>query len=114
MNDTIFDKIMRKEIPSETVYENDSVLAFRDIRPSAPIHVLVIPKKKLNRFSELHRWTAEETGIFFQNVSLVARELGLDSSGYRVVLNCGKEGGQEVEYLHAHILGGRQLKWPAG
>jgi histidine triad (HIT) family protein len=111
---TLFDKILNKEIPSDSVYEDDDVYAFKDIDPKAPVHVLVIPKKKIARFAELNGKPAEEVGTFFQKVSAVATELGLDDDGYRIVINNGKHGQQTVEYIHAHILGGRQLQWPPG
>ncbi len=114
MSETIFERILAGEIPADKVYEDQSVLAFRDIQPQAPVHVLVIPKKRMDRFEHLHEWGPEETGCFFQAVSRVAEELGLTGRGYRVVVNNGSDGGQEVEYLHAHILGGRSLSWPAG
>ncbi|MFP4643519.1 MAG: histidine triad nucleotide-binding protein [Spirochaetales bacterium] len=114
MEPTIFDKILSGEIPADKVYEDDSVLAFRDINPQAPVHVLVIPKQRAERFSELPGRSAEEAGILFQGAARVATELGLDESGYRVVVNNGEHGQQTVEYLHVHILGGRQLTWPPG
>ena len=112
--DTLFEKILRKEIPAKVVYEDEQVLAFRDIQPQAPVHVLVIPKKKIARFSDLAACDVLETGAFFCAVSKVAAHLKLDDDGYRIVLNCGRHGQQSVEYLHAHILGGRQLSWPPG
>lgn len=114
MNDTIFDKILAGEIPADKVYEDDDVLAFRDINPQAPVHVLVIPKIRTTRFAELAERPFEETGKFFRSVSKTASLLGLDGPGYRIVLNNGSDGGQDVEYLHAHILGGRKLTWPPG
>ena len=112
--ETIFEKILAKEIPSESVYEDDDVYAFRDIEPQAPTHVLVIPKRKIERFQHLKRTDPAEAGIFFAKVALVAEKLGLEPDGYRVVINNGKYGQQTVEYLHAHILGGRQMTWPPG
>lgn len=113
-SDTIFDKIIRKEIPANVVYEDDDILAFHDIDPKAPVHVLVIPKKKVVRFSELQDLPVDEVGLLFKGASKVATQLGLDDNGYRVVLNCGNDGGQAVDYIHAHILGGRKLTWPPG
>ena len=112
--DTIFDKILRKEIPSKVVYEDDDILAFDDVNPTAPVHVLVIPKQKLTNFSDLA--TADElvVGRYMQKVALVAQKLGLTENGYRVVFNNGSDGQQSVDYLHAHILGGRSLTWPPG
>ncbi|MBB6479184.1 histidine triad nucleotide-binding protein [Spirochaeta isovalerica] len=114
MEETIFDKIINKEIPADVVYEDDNILAFRDINPQAPVHVLVIPKQKVASFNDLKDRPAEETGIFLQGVSRVAVELGLAGDGYRIVMNCGSNGQQTVEYLHAHILGERQMNWPPG
>ena len=111
---TIFEKILAKEIPSEGVYEDDDVYAFKDIEPQAPVHVLVIPKKKVERFQQLKDSDPLAAGTFFAKVARVAEELGLEPDGYRVVVNNGKYGQQTVEYLHAHILGGRQMTWPPG
>ena len=114
MEVTIFDKILSGEIPSQKVYEDDYVLAFHDINPQAPVHVLVIPKIKVENFSDLKDRSFEETGVFFNRVAKVAYDLGLDDKGYRIVLNSGEFGQQTVEYLHAHILGERALNWPPG
>ena len=114
MSDTIFDKILAKQIPANVVYEDDKVLAFRDINPQAPIHVLVIPKRKVARFDQLKDAAVVDVGAFFQTVAKVAAELGLEKNGYRVVINNGRDGQQTVDYLHAHILGGRGLSWPPG
>ena len=114
MTETIFDKILSGEIPADKVYEDDEVLAFRDIAPQAPVHVLVIPKEHIERFSELPDREDIRIGAFFGRVAKIASDLGLDESGYRIVLNNGPDGGQEVEYLHAHILGGRKMTWPPG
>lgn len=114
MEETIFDKILKGEIPADVVYEDDKILAFRDINPQAPVHVLVIPKKKVASFNDLKDMSSDSTGEFLNGVSHVAVSLGLADDGYRVVLNCGKNGQQTVEYLHAHILGERQMEWPPG
>ena len=114
MSNTIFDKILAGEISVDPVCDDDDVLAFADINPQAPVHVLVIPKIRVARFSDLAELTAEEIGRFFTAVSRIASSLGLDEPGYRVVVNNGSDAGQEVEYLHAHILGGRKLSWPPG
>ena len=112
MNDTIFDKILVGDIPSTKVYEDDVVYAFEDINPIAPVHVLVIPKKRLERFSDFIEANNTDIGAFMSGVAKVASYLGLDPKGYRVIFNNGDEGGQEVEYLHAHILGGKKLTFP--
>ena len=111
---TIFDQILRGDIPSEKVYENEDIYAFRDINPQAPIHVIVIPKKKVESFADLKGYPAEEIGRFMRGVSQTAAELGLEENGYRIVLNNGRHGQQTVRYLHAHIIGGKQLSWPPG
>ena len=110
---TIFKKIIDREIPADIVYEDDLCLAFNDVAPQAPTHVLVIPKKEI--VSTAHLSSEDETllGHMWQVIPKVARDLGLDA-GYRVVVNCGAEGGQSVDHLHFHILGGRQMDWPPG
>jgi histidine triad (HIT) family protein len=113
-DDTLFDKIIRKEIPSEAVYEDDVVYAFRDINPQAPTHVLVVPKKKLESFTDIADADPSDVGAFMQGVSRVAHQLGLDENGYRVVFNTGADALQTVQYIHAHIIGGRRLRWPPG
>lgn len=114
MNDTIFDKILAGQIPADIVYQDDWVLAFRDIHPQAPTHVLVIPKNRCERFEQLKSRDALEIGEFFKRVAEVAAKLGLEKDGYRIVINNGRNGQQTVEYLHAHILGGRGMHWPPG
>jgi histidine triad (HIT) family protein len=110
---TIFEKILNKEIPAKVVFEDETVLAFEDINPQAPVHVLVIPKKKIVSFDELDGQDTEYVGKYFQAVSKVAQQLEL-KQGYRVVFNNGEHGQQTVEYIHAHILGQRQMQWPPG
>jgi histidine triad (HIT) family protein len=112
-DDTLFDRIIRREIPADVVFEDEDVMAFRDIKPQAPVHVLVIPKRKVAGFDQLDEMSAAEAGEFMQAVAKVADKLGLEE-GYRVVFNVGKHGQQSVAYVHAHILGGRQLGWPPG
>ena len=114
MAETIFDQILSKKIPADVVYEDDWVIAFRDVSPQAPVHVLVIPKKKLISFIDLKKESVTNVGYYFQAVSKIVAQLGLESDGYRVVFNHGKHGQQTVDYLHAHIIGGRQLEWPPG
>lgn len=114
MSDTIFDKIVSKEMSADIVFEDDHVLAFRDINPQAPTHVLVIPKKKIRSIAQLGQLSAEDAGLYMQKVALVAKKLGLEDGGYRVVFNHGKNGQQTVDYVHAHILGGKALTWPPG
>ena len=111
--DTIFDKIIRKEIKADIVFEDETVLAFRDINPAGPTHVLVVPKKKASGFDTLSKLSPEEVGRYMIAVAGVAEQLGL-TGGYRVVFNVGKNAQQTVDYVHAHIIGGRPLGWPPG
>lgn len=112
--DTIFDKIIRGEIESDFVYEDDHVVAFKDINPQAPVHVLVVPRKKFVSLVDAKEQEAADLGRLLQGVSKCAESLGLEENGYRVVINSGKQAQQSVEYVHAHILGGRQMAWPPG
>jgi histidine triad (HIT) family protein len=112
--ETIFDKILTGEIESEFVYEDDHVAAFKDINPQAPVHVLVLPKEKFTSLIDAKKLEAEQLGRFMQGISKCAEKLGLENDGYRVVINSGKHAQQSVEYVHAHIIGGRQLQWPPG
>jgi histidine triad (HIT) family protein len=114
MAETIFSKIVRKEIPAKLLYEDDYCLAFHDVSPQAPVHVLVIPKKPIESLAQLQAVDAELLGHLWLVIPRVAREVGLEEAGYRVVVNCGRDGGQSVDHLHFHILGGRSLKWPPG
>jgi histidine triad (HIT) family protein len=111
---TIFDKIIAKQIPAKIVYEDERVLAFHDINPQAPVHVLVIPKHKMVSFSDLESAPAEVVAALFAGAAKVAKILGLDANGYRAVVNCGRNGQQTVDYIHIHLLGGRQMTWPPG
>ena len=113
MTDTIFGKIIRREIPADIVYEDDLALAFKDINPQAPTHILVIPKKPIPRLSESSAEDAALMGHLLMMVKQVAEQANL-SNGYRVVINNGADGGQTVDHLHLHILGDRPLKWPPG
>jgi histidine triad (HIT) family protein len=114
MNKTIFQKIADREIPSDIVYEDDKCLAFRDVSPKAPTHVLVIPREPIPSLEHLSEKDEALLGHMWMVIPKVARELGVAEGGYRVVVNCGKDGGQSVDHLHFHILGGRQLDWPPG
>ncbi|MCI5968382.1 histidine triad nucleotide-binding protein [Helicobacter sp.] len=105
---SVFEKILKGELPCNKVLENDDFLAFHDIAPKAPIHVLAIPKKFAKDFQELNPQEMAGLTSFIQEV---ARVLGLDKSGYRIVSNVGIDGGQEIPYLHFHILGGAKLRW---
>lgn len=111
--DTIFDKIIRREIPADIVYEDDLCLAFRDITPQAPTHILVIPKKSIAKLSEAQAEDEALLGHLLLAVSKIAKQEKLDE-GYRVVINTGEGGGQTVFHLHLHLLGGRDFGWPPG
>ena len=113
MSDTIFGKIIRREIPANIVYEDDLALAFKDVNPQAPTHILVIPKKPIPRVSEAVSDDQSLLGHLLLTAKKVAEDAGLED-GYRVVINNGKDGGQTVDHLHLHILGGRQMQWPPG
>lgn len=112
-DDTIFGKIIRREIPADIVYEDDLALAFRDISPQAPVHVLVIPKQPLPKLADATDADQALLGHLLLTAKRVADQLGL-GKGYRVVINTGEDGGQTVYHLHLHILGGRFMKWPPG
>ena len=111
---SLFEKIVDRELPADIVYEDDLSLAFKDINPQAPVHVLVIPKKRFNRIAEVPENEAALLGSLLINVQKVARQLGLEDSGYRIVINNGEDGGETVPHLHIHLLGGRSLQWPPG
>lgn len=111
---SIFDKILAGTIPTQFIYEDEHVVAFNDIQPVAPVHVLVIPKRKLISCADFTSADPVLIGHFLQKVAVVAAQLGLKDHGYRLVFNHGTHGGQTVDYIHAHILGGRTLKWPPG
>ncbi|MFP4009720.1 MAG: histidine triad nucleotide-binding protein [Spirulinaceae cyanobacterium] len=113
MSDTIFGKIIRKEIPADIIYEDDKSLAFKDVSPQAPVHILVIPKKPIVRLSEATPEDHALMGHLLLIAKRVADQEGL-SKGYRVVINNGADGGQTVDHLHLHILGGRPMTWPPG
>lgn len=114
MPETIFSKIIRKEIPAKIVHEDGLCLAFHDVSPQAPVHVLVIPKKPIASLEQLTAEDAPLLGHLWMVIQNIARDLQVAESGYRVVVNCGANGGQSVDHLHFHILGGRSLNWPPG
>ncbi|KZL51278.1 MULTISPECIES: histidine triad nucleotide-binding protein [Cyanophyceae] len=111
--DTIFAKIIRREIPANIVYEDDLALAFTDVNPQAPVHILVIPKKPIVKLADAESQDQALLGHLLLTAQRVAAEAGLNN-GYRVVINNGADGGQSVYHLHLHILGGRQMAWPPG
>ena len=109
MEDCIFCKIIKGEIPSTKVYEDDKVLAFKDINPAAPIHVLVIPKKHIENVLEINEENKEIASDIFLAIIKIAKQFGIDKDGFRVITNCGKDAGQEVMHLHFHILAGGKM-----
>ena len=109
MENCIFCKIIKKEIPSQILYEDDEILAFRDINPVAPIHILVIPKKHITSLSEMEDGDEKIIGKIYKIINEIAEKQGFKENGYRVIVNCGKDGGQEVGHLHFHLLAGTQL-----
>ncbi|MDB9371892.1 histidine triad nucleotide-binding protein [Nodularia sphaerocarpa] len=111
--ETIFSKIIRREIPVDIVYEDDLALAFKDVNPQAPVHILVIPKKPIVKLADAESQDQALLGHLLLTAQRVAAEAGLNN-GYRVVINNGADGGQSVYHLHLHILGGRQMDWPPG
>ncbi|MDC0832297.1 histidine triad nucleotide-binding protein [Leptolyngbya valderiana BDU 20041] len=113
MTDTIFGKIVRKEIPADIVYEDDLCLAFRDIAPQAPTHILVIPKKSLSSLADAQESDRDLLGHLLLTANQIAQQEGL-SQGYRTIVNTGAEAGQTVFHLHVHVLGGRPMEWPPG
>ncbi len=114
MADTLFDKIIRREIPADIVYEDDTVLAFRDINPQAPVHVLFIPKRAIATINDASDADAELIGRVVLAATAWAKTQGFADDGYRLVMNCNKHGGQTVFHIHLHLLAGRQMAWPPG
>jgi histidine triad (HIT) family protein len=111
---TVFDRILKREIPAKVVFEDEQVLAFHDVNPQAPVHVLVIPKRAIPRLSDTVDADVPLLGHLLASARNVARMLGLEEDGYRVVVNVGFDGGQSVEHLHLHVMGGRPFVWPPG
>ncbi|HST27004.1 MAG TPA: histidine triad nucleotide-binding protein [Rudaea sp.] len=114
MGDTLFDKIIRREIPADIVYEDDEVLAFRDIAPQAPVHVLFIPKKPIATLNDATDADAALLGKLVLTAARWAKAQGFAEKGYRLVTNCNQDGGQTVFHIHLHLLAGRQMTWPPG
>lgn len=113
MQDTIFTKIIKREIPADIVFENDDVLAFKDINPLAPVHILIIPKKQIPTINDVE----ESDAMLMGKIILAAREIAkiqrIAEDGYRLVFNCNENGGQTVFHIHCHLIGGKKLKWDA-
>lgn len=112
--DCIFCKIVKGDIPSNKIYEDDKVLAFHDISPEAPIHFLVIPKEHIKSANDINENNSHIISHIFLVINKLVRELNIAETGYRIVNNCGKDGGQTVDHIHFHVLGQRDLKWPPG
>ena len=111
---TIFDKIIRREISANIVYENDELIVFHDVNPQAPVHVLIVPKQWVSHIGEAHSAHAKLLGEILLISGLVAKQLGVFESGYRLVINHGGDAGETVPHLHVHLLGGRRMAWPPG
>lgn len=114
MEDCLFCKIVKGEIPSTKVYEDKEVLAFKDINPEAPVHLVIIPKKHIASLNELKPEDSEIISHIFMVIQKLVKDFKIDKNGYRVINNCGEHGGQSVLHMHFHLLGGRSLQWPPG
>lgn len=114
MKDCIFCKIANKEIPSNIIYEDDRIIAFKDIEPQAPVHILIVPKEHIMSLNELNETNVELVNHIFLTIKKLAEDFGIKEDGYRVVSNCGEYGGQSVSHIHFHLLGGRKFSWPPG
>ncbi|PIE44251.1 MAG: histidine triad nucleotide-binding protein [Gammaproteobacteria bacterium] len=112
MSDTLFSKIIKREIPADIVYEDEQCLAFRDINPQAPVHLLIIPKKAIATINDIEESDREIIGQLFIATKRIAKDQGFDKEGYRVVINCNDDGGQDVYHIHLHLLAGKPLGWP--
>ena len=111
---TIFSKIINKEIHADILFENDKILAFRDISPQAPVHFLVIPKKEIRTLNDINEEDKSLIGELFIVAKEIAKKEGISENGYRTIFNCNEYGGQTVYHIHLHVLGGRRLEWPPG
>jgi histidine triad (HIT) family protein len=111
---TLFEKIVARQIPADIVYEDDLVLALRDIKPGAPVHILIVPKKPIPRIAEAQPEDHKVLGHILLKAAEIAEKAGVKESGYRLVINNGPDAGESVPHLHCHILGGRQMSWPPG
>jgi len=114
MSETIFSKIIKREIPADILFEDDEVLAFRDVNPQAPVHFLVIPKQPIPTLNDIQSDQAALVGKMVLVAQQLVREQGIAEGGYRLVMNCNKDGGQTVDHIHMHVLGGRAMSWPPG
>ena len=114
MTDCLFCRLAAKEIPTEIVFESDNIFAFKDIDPKAPYHVLIIPKKHIPTLNDIGEEEKKIMGELLLAAKQIAAHLGIDETGYRTIINCNADGGQEVFHLHLHLLGGRKMAWPPG
>ncbi|KRT55169.1 histidine triad nucleotide-binding protein [endosymbiont of Ridgeia piscesae] len=114
MDSCLFCKMAKGEIKPDTVYEDDEILAFRDINPQAPLHILVIPKRHIATLNDLTPADAELVGKLVLTAQQIAEQEGFSEQGYRTLFNCNADGGQEVFHIHLHLLGGRRMSWPPG
>ncbi|MCF6281651.1 MAG: histidine triad nucleotide-binding protein [Candidatus Polarisedimenticolaceae bacterium] len=114
MSDCLFCKMVAGEIQPDVIFENDSVLAFRDIDPKAPTHILLIPKRHISTINDIEAEDAALMGELYLTAKEIAAQEGLAEAGYRTVMNCNEQGGQAVYHIHLHLLGGRQMGWPPG
>lgn len=114
MEDCLFCKIINGDIPSECIYQDDYVYAFKDIDPVAPVHVLIVPKQHIASANEITEKNSLVVSKIFEAAAAIAKENGVDANGYRIVNNCGELAGQTVMHLHFHLIGGRDLSWPPG
>jgi len=115
MGDSIFSKIISKEIKADIVFESESVMAFKDINPQAPVHILIVPKIEIPKVTDINgKEHAQLLGEMIDVANKLAKENNIAEEGFRLVMNCGQKGGQEVYHLHIHLLGGRQMRWPPG
>ena len=110
----LFCKIIKKELPSRIVHEDSDSIAFEDISPKAPVHIMVVPKQHIEKISDLDIENAAIAGKLLLVANKIAKEKGIAETGYRIVINCNKDAGQEIFHLHLHLLGGRKLTWPPG
>jgi len=114
MSKTLFEKIVAREIPAKIVYEDDLLVAFHDVKPQAPTHVLVVPKKVIPRIAEAAPDDHKVLGHLLLKAAEIAKKLGVEKSGFRLVINNGPDAGESVPHLHCHIMGGRKMDWPPG
>ena len=112
--ENIFNKIINKEIKADIVFENDKVIAFKDINPTAPIHLLIIPKKNIKTINDIEENDKELIGELFLAAKKIAKDYNIDKNGYRLIFNCNDDAGQTVFHIHMHLLAGRKLSWPPG